>query len=151
MEKSEEETFTWEGLENYCDYNDNSGDYVFEALNEERKKRNENNNEDSDPDGFNLTSEERRQMEQNVEDDPLTMKIRGFSSRALQFEFDEATKLKVVQDASEKTTVAFNGSVFYVGKCYYFQQDNGEKVTVGIRKFTKVRFSCLVCCATDDS
>mmetsp|Transcript_5872 Transcript_5872/g.10911 ORF Transcript_5872/g.10911 Transcript_5872/m.10911 type:complete len:217 (+) Transcript_5872:347-997(+) len=130
-------TFTWEGWENFCDFNDNSGDYVFEDIVEERKKKKEAA-EDADPDGYNLTAEERRQMEQNLEEDPLMMKIRGFSTRALQFEVDENNKKKLAEDTSEKTQVAFNGSVYYTKKCYYYQQGNGETVVVGIRKFTGV-------------
>lgn len=131
-------SFSWEGLENFCDYTDNSGDYILDTAEETRTKKADQSDEDTDPDGLNLTAEERKQMEQNIEDDPLTMKIRGFSARALQFEVDENNNKKLVNDCSEKTQVAFNGSVFYVKKCYYYQQENGEIVVVGIRKFTKV-------------
>jgi len=130
-------TFAWEGFENFCDFTDNSGDVNFEDLSDQIKKK-VTNKESSDPDGCNLTAEERRQMEQDVEEDPLTMKIRGFSARSLQFEFDEYNKKKLAEDTSDKTEVAFNGNVYYVKKCYFFQQANGETVTVGIRKFTKV-------------
>lgn len=130
-------SFTWAGLENFCDYTDNSGNAVVEDMADKILKK-ANKVKDTDPDGYNLTAEERKQLEQNVEDDPLTMKIRGFSSRALQFEFDESDKKKLVEDCSEKTEVAFNGSVFYVKKCYHYQQANGDHVVVGIRKFTKV-------------
>ena len=128
-------SFTWEGFENFCDFNDNSGADVI-GVEEETKRV--VSTEESDPDGYNLTAEERRQLEQNVENDPLTMMIRGFSARSLQFEFDEQNNKKAAEDASEKTAVAFNGKVFYVGKCYYFHQPDGGKVIVGIRKFTRV-------------
>jgi hypothetical protein len=129
--------FTWEGLENFCEFDDNSGDDIFEESAEQSTKK-KTNTEQADPDGYNLTTEERKQMERTVEDDPLTMKIRGFSSRALQFEFDKYEKKKLVEDASEKTEVAFNGNVYYVKKCYTYQQPNGETVVVGICGFTKV-------------
>lgn len=87
-------------------------------------------------------------MEQNVENDPLTMKICGFSSQALQFEMDQHNKKKLTEDSSEKTEVAFNGSVFYVNRCYYHQQENGESVIVGIRKFTRVSFMLAPDCCT---
>lgn len=138
-------SFTWTefeaGLENFCDYTDNSGAAIVEDF-ADKSLRKAEKVEDSDPNGYNLTAEERKQMEQNVEDDPLTMKIRGFSSRVLQFEFDETGKKNVLEDSSEKTEVAFNGSVFYVKRCYHFQQPNGGSVVVGIRKFTKV------CCSS---
>jgi hypothetical protein len=131
-------SFTWEGFENFCEYIDNSGDYQFEMKAEEVKKMAADSKEDADPMGFNLTAEERKQMEDQVENDPLTMKIRGFSARSLQWEAEEKAK-NLEEDASEKLQVAFNGSVYYVNKCYHYQQDNGNKVVVGIRKFTKVR------------
>eukprot|EP00977_Amphora_coffeiformis_P019711 scaffold7405_cov204-Amphora_coffeaeformis.AAC.9 len=130
--------FTWEGLENFCDFTDNSGDNTFEDLSDQIKAK-VKAKESPDPDGYNLNAEERRQMEQDVEEDPLTLKIRGFSARTLQFEFDEYTKKKLTENTSVKTEVAFNGNVYYVKKCYYFQQPNGETVTVGILKFTRVR------------
>ena len=133
-------SFTWAGLENFCDYTDNSGSAIVEDM-ADRILRKVEKVENSDPDG--LTAEERKQMEQSVEDDPLTMKIRGFSSRVLQFEFDESDKKKNMEDSSDKTEVAFNGSVFYVKKCYNYQQPNGGSVVVGIRKFTKVCFPAL--------
>jgi hypothetical protein len=131
-------SFTWEGFENFCEYIDNSGDYQFEMKAEEVKKMAAGSKEDADPMGFNLTAEERKQMEDQVENDPLTMKIRGFSARSLQWETEENAK-NLEEDASEKFQVAFNGSVYYVNKCYHYQQGNGNKVVVGIRKFTKVR------------
>lgn len=130
-------SFTWEGLENFCDYNDNSGNAVIEDMADQIMKK-ADKVEDADPDGYNLTTEERKQMEQSIKDDPLTMKIRGFSSRALQFEVDDYNNKKLVDDSSENTDVTFNGSVFYVKKCYHYQQPNGENVIVGIRKFTRV-------------
>lgn len=129
--------FTWEGFANFCDFNDSSGASVIDDLVEERRTK-KNTQEDADPDGYNLTTEERNQMESYIEDDPLTMKIRGFSSRALQFDVDDYNKKKLVDDSSEKTEVAFNGTVYIANKCYQFQQPNGETVVVGIRKFTKV-------------
>jgi len=137
-------SFTLEGLENFCDFDDKTGDYVIEDLTEQAKKKQKT--EESDPDGYNLTIEERKQLEQSVEDDPLTMKIRGFSTRSLQFEFDENEKKQLVEDSSEKTEVAFNGNVYYVKKCYFFQQPNGESVIVGIRKFTRVSGRMEDCC-----
>jgi DNA (cytosine-5)-methyltransferase 1 len=130
-------SFTWEGFENFCEFNDTSGDAIVEDMADQNKK--EINTADSDPDGFNLTAEERKQMEENVENDPLTMKIRGFSSRSLQFEVDDFNKKKLVDDSSGKTEVTFNGIVFCVKNCYHYQLPNGENVIVGIRKFTKVR------------
>jgi hypothetical protein len=132
--------FTWEGFESFCDFKDASGsEHVVIDLAEEVRKR-KANAEDNDPDGYNLTAEERKQMEQLIENDPLTMKIRGFSARTLQFEMDMNDKKSLLEDTSEKTEVAFNGSVYYKDKCYYYQQPNGETVTVGIRKFTSVRY-----------
>lgn len=130
----ETSSFTWEGFENFCEYNDKTGDY---DLPEETKSKNADVQENADPLGYNLTAEERKQMEDQLENDPLTMKIRGFSARALLWEADEKNK-KLTEGTSEKTEVAFNGSVYYVNKCYYFQQENGSNVVVGIRKFTKV-------------
>ena len=137
-------SFTWEGFENFCGFTDNSGDYVMDSVDDGAKK-NKADPVDTDPDGYNLTAEERKQMEQNIEDDPLTMKIRGFSSRTLQFEDDKHEKKKLVEEASEKTQVAFNGRVYYVKRCYYHEQQNGETVTVGIMKFTKVRKMLSFC------
>jgi len=129
--------FTLEGYEKFCIVNDNLGEALMEDLSDQNKKR-VNKTENNDPDGYNLTAEERKQMEQDLEEDPLMMKIRGFSPRVLQFEFDEYNKKKISEDSSEKTEVAFDGNVYYVKKCYFFQQPNGETVTVGIRKFTGV-------------
>lgn len=140
-------SFTWEGFENHCGFVDNSGENVFfddDGVQTQTKKKKKV--EEADPDGYNLTTEERKQMEQAVEDDPLTLKIRGFSPRSLQFEFDERSKKKEILDGSDKTTVAFNGSVYYVKKCYHYHQSSGESVVVGIRKFTKVRLNvCQIC------
>jgi len=129
-------TFSCESFHNFCGYVDTSGDYNIEYF-DEKKKTSDKDPEKSDPDGFNLTAEERKQLEQSVEDDPLTMKIRGFSSRSLQFEFDEVDK-KTIDEVSDKKTVAFNGNVYYVNNCYHYQQQpSGQTVTVGIRSFTK--------------
>lgn len=100
--------FTWEGLENFCEFTDNSGDHALDLAEEMTKKKAESG-EESDPEGLNLTPEERKRMEEQVENDPLTMKIRGFSARSLQWETDE--KNKIVEEASEKMEVAFNGTV----------------------------------------
>lgn len=129
-------TFTWEGFMNFCGYVDTSGGVDLEDSGE-KKKANDKTPEKADPDGRDLTAEERKQLEQSVENDPLTMLIRGFSSPSLQFEFDVANKTKNVDEASEKVAVAFNGNVYYVNKCYNYQQPSGKTVTVGIRKFTK--------------
>ena len=133
----ESDPFTWEGFQNFCGYNDNSGDYQLD-LPEEIKKKKPDSEEDSDPMGYNLTAEERKQMEDQMENDPLMIKIRGFSARSLQWEADEKSK-KLSEGTSDKKQVAFNGSVYYVNKCYHYQQPNGANVVVGIRKFTKVR------------
>ncbi|KAL3924399.1 MAG: hypothetical protein SGILL_001075 [Bacillariaceae sp.] len=126
--------FTWEGLENFCEFTDNSGDHALDLAEEMTKKKAESG-EESDPEGLNLTPEERKRMEEQVENDPLTMKIRGFSARSLQWETDE--KNKIVEEASEKMEVAFNGTVYYVNKCYHHQQPNGTNVILGISKFTR--------------
>jgi hypothetical protein len=102
------DSFTWESFENFCEFNDNSGDYELDLAEETKTKK--SSDEDTDPQGLNLTAEERKQMEDQVENDPLTMKIRGFSPRLLMWETDEKNK-KIIEDASEKTEVAFNGTV----------------------------------------
>jgi hypothetical protein len=131
--------FSWEGFENFCGYNDTSGITLAEDFSTNRNRNDVSNDDaDADPDGYNLTSEERKQMEDAIENDPLNIMIRGFSPRSLQFEFDEASKKKEVQEASDKTEVAFNGNVYYKNKCYTYQQPGGATVTVGIRKFTSV-------------
>ena len=129
-------SFTWEGFENFCEFVDNSGDNVLDEG--DQPKKIQRKVEDVDPDGYNLTVEELKQMELSMENDPLNMTIRGFSARTLQFEADEYNKKKIVEDSSEKATVTFNGYVFSVKKCYKYRQPNGDIVTVGIRKFTKV-------------
>ncbi|CAB9524005.1 Modification methylase [Seminavis robusta] len=136
-------TFTWEGLANFSGFVDDSGNYDLDLADETRKKKKQTT-EDNDPDGYNLTAKERKQMEQRIGNDPLTMKVRGFSSRSLQFEMDNLDKKKLVEDASEKMQVAFNGSVFYVNKCYYYEQENGESVTVAILKFTRNEQKAIV-------
>lgn len=129
--------FTWEGLENFCEYNDTSGDYQLDLAAEEIRKKKNDSAEDSDPDGLNLTAEERKQMQDQMENQPLMMMIRGFSQRTLQWETEEKIK-NAAADESDKLQVAFNGSVYYVQKCYQYQQPNGSVVVVGIRKFTRV-------------
>lgn len=130
--------FSWEGFATYCGYNDSSGENVMNLAEEARRPRAVDSSEDNDPNGVHLTAEERKQMELLVENDPLTMKIRGFSPRSLQFQEDVANKKNIVEDASEKTEVTFNDNVFYTKKCYWFQQENGESVIVAIHKFTRV-------------
>jgi len=130
-------SFTWEGFENLCGYNDNSGDPIIDESDNEAMTKKKPTAHDHDPDGLNLTAEERKQMELHVENDPLTMKIRGFSSRGQDFEWEKTNK-KATEDTSEKTEVNFNGSVYCVRKCYYHQQSSGQTVIVGIRKFTTV-------------
>jgi hypothetical protein len=129
--------FAWEGFENFCGYNDFSGDDVLDLVEEVRVKKKESQ-EDSDPNGYNLTAEERKQLQQFVENDPLTLKISGFSPRSLQFEMENNKHKDIVEDLSSKTEVAFNGSVFYVKRCYNCILPNGESVVVGIHKFTRV-------------
>lgn len=134
-------SFTWEGFQNFCDYNDNSGvlDDGDDLNDDQTKNKKRQPEKYSDPEGYSLTAEERKQMDLNVENDPLTMKIRGFSPRSLHFESDEHNKKKIVEDSSEKSEVAFNGNVYFSRKCYFYQQpSSGEKVIVAIRKFTKV-------------
>ena len=131
--------FSIEGFEHFCDPNcvcddDDGPEYNGESVQQAKKKAAAVG---ADPEGYNLTIEERNQISQAMEDDPLTIKIRGFSSASLQFEFDEVKKRK--EDESEKTSVAFNGNVYFVKKCYtYKQPKSGETVVVGIRKFTRV-------------
>lgn len=139
-------SFTWEGFENFCDYNDKFGDgghddslvFAEEMITKKTASKSGDNGDGADGGGLHLTAEERKQMEQHVQNDPLTLSIRGFSERTLQFEDDIHAKKKIVEEASEKTEVAFNGKVFYVNRCYHYQQENGGKVMVGIRKFTNV-------------
>jgi len=133
--------FSWEGFENFCGYNDTSGElsaaddanfgYYGETITT-AKKPNTASRGDRD-----LTAEELRQLKQQVEDDPLSVMIRGFSDngRALQFDSDK----EVVADVSEKIEVEFNGTIYRKNTCYYYNKSNGQTVTVGIRGFTKVR------------
>ena len=140
--------FGWAGFENFCGYNDTSGelpaddddnnnDYGYVCVESEAAEKRKPTA--SNGSGNDLTSEERRQMRQDVEDDPLSVLVRGFSNNgdALQFENDNK---KAEEEASEKTQVEFNGIVYKKNACYYYKQPNGKPtVTVGIRGFTKVR------------
>ncbi|CAB9523497.1 methyltransferase 1 [Seminavis robusta] len=128
--------FSWEGYEKFCECDDTSGDYQLDLAAEEIQKKKESSNEESDPKGLDLTAEERKQLQDQMENQPLTMMIRGFSQRTLQFETEDKT-MKAAEDKSDKLQVAFNGSVYDVNKCYHYQQPKGKVVVVGIRKFTR--------------
>ena len=136
--------FAWVGFQNFCGFKDTSGVTLEEDLTTTARNTTENR-EDEDPEGLNLTAEERKQMEEQMEQNPLNITIRSFSAQSLQFEFDTANKKKEIDEATDKTEVVFNGNIYYKGKCYIFQQDNGAKVTVGIRKFTKVHGTLIPC------
>lgn len=146
LERLDSETvFCLDGYKNFCEYNDSSGNLLDCDVDgfgyEEGKKR--KRHVDNNSNGENLTAEERRQMEQSVENDPLTMKIRGFSVASLVFETYD--KKKMEENPGEKAQVEFNGIVYYTKKCYHFKQPNGTNVIVGIRQFTKVRRTTRFC------
>lgn len=136
-------SFTWESFENFCEFVDNSGDKVLDFADEIRQMK-KTADEEADPEGYNLTNEERQQMDAAVDNDPLTMMVRGFSAPTLQFEMDENNKKQLVDDPSRKTEVAFNGFVYYVNRCYHYQQENGANVIVGIKAFTKNEKKAIV-------
>ena len=136
--------FSWVGFQNFCGFKDTSGVTLEEDLTTTARNTSENR-EDEDPEGLNLTAEERKRMEDQMAENPLNITIRSFSPQSLQFEFETTNKKKEIDEATDKTEVVFNGDVYYKGKCYTFQQDSGAKVTVGIRKFTKVRGTLILC------
>ena len=134
-------SFTWEGFANFCDYADASGDFVIEEDDEAPKTSTPQKDFDEDTEGLNLTAEERKQLKDLVENDPLQMLVRGFSPKNMQFHFDNGNEKSknAEKDCSEKLFVEFNGKVYHARKCYRYKQSNGTMVTVGIRRFTKVR------------
>ena len=135
-------SFTWEGFANFCDYADASGDFVVDEDDEVAPKTSTPQKDfDEDAEGLNLTAEERKQLKDLVENDPLQMLVRGFSPKHMQFQFDNGNNKSknAEKEFSEKLFVDFNGKRYHVGKCYRFKQSNGTVVTVGIRRFTKVR------------